>query len=139
MYCVLLATVLTAVATMSSPQFSHVILPVGSGSCTWFELSLTELRNVEHVEIHNYYSELYFTYITTKQLYNTAAVSLDEAKEPALQARCCTELECHATPTIAKVQSSKARACARSFRSAIILSKLAISMSVLTQAYQGCF
>ena len=43
---VLLATVLTAVATVSSPQFSHVILPVGSGSCTRFELSLTELRNV---------------------------------------------------------------------------------------------
>ena len=31
---------------MSSPQFSHMILPVGSGSCTRFELSLTELRNV---------------------------------------------------------------------------------------------
>ena len=31
---------------MSSLQFSHVILPVGSGSCTRFELSLTELRNV---------------------------------------------------------------------------------------------
>ena len=30
-------TVLTAVATVSSPQFSHVILPVGSGSCTRFE------------------------------------------------------------------------------------------------------
>ena len=45
-YCVLLATVLTAVATVSSPQFSYMILPVGSGSCTRFELSLTELRNV---------------------------------------------------------------------------------------------
>ena len=44
--CVLLATVLTAVATVSRTQFSHVILPVGSGSCTRFELSLTELRNV---------------------------------------------------------------------------------------------
>ena len=31
---------------MSSPQFSHVILPVGSRSCTRFELSLTELRNL---------------------------------------------------------------------------------------------
>ena len=45
-YCVLLATVLTAVATVSSPQFSHVVLPVGSGSCTRFELSLMELRSV---------------------------------------------------------------------------------------------
>ena len=42
-YSVLLATVLTEVATVSSPQFSHVILPVGSGSCTRFELSLMEL------------------------------------------------------------------------------------------------
>ena len=52
------------------------------------------------------------------QLYNTADVSLDELE---LQARCCASTAAdlassnQATPTIAKVQSSKARACARSF------------------------
>ena len=52
-------------------------------------------------------------------------MSLDEAKELELQARCCASTAAElasssvcnqATPTIAKVQSSKARACARSFR-----------------------